>query len=307
LKAAFNGGLTETLREEILEKAEPACTLVEKIVREQKTIGKKLEDYKLEESNLPRIPTTWTWTSIGNIFEVKPGGTPSRKKPEYWNGNIPWISSGEVANCILNGTQEFITQLGVENSNAKTNPPGTVLLAMIGEGKTRGQAAILNIEAATNQNVAAIRCASTSILSKYVFFWLQSRYEKNRTRGSGGMQQALNARIIKEMPIPISPIEEQKVIVSEIERRFSVIYQIEKTIDKSLAQAEKLRQSILKKAFEGTLVPHDPNDEPASVLLERIKQKKGRSESRKKTVKGRKMKAETIMEVSGNTKQAELF
>lgn len=301
LKVAFEGELTEKLRELNCIREESASILVEKISREQKKLGKKLEDYKLEESNLPRVPITWVWAAIGNLFEVKPGGTPSRKEPEYWNGNIPWVSSGEVANCIINKTQEFITQLGVENSNAKTNAPGTVLLAMIGEGKTRGQVAILNIEAATNQNVAAIRCADTPILPKYVFFWLQSRYKKNRTRGSGGMQQALNARIIKEIPIPIPPIEEQKVIVSEIERRFSVIDQIEKIIDQSLIQAEKMRQSILKKAFEGKLVPQNPNDESASILLEKAKKERGnltasirtkrKNTSKLKTTEKRKMKS----------------
>jgi type I restriction enzyme, S subunit len=301
LKAAFEGELTVNLRELNLVKAESASTLVEIILREQKKLGKKLEDYKLEESNLPRIPVTWIWVAIGNLFEVKPGGTPLRKEPEYWNGNIPWVSSGEVANCIINETQELITQLGVENSNAKTNAPGTVLLAMIGEGKTRGQVAILNIEAATNQNVAAIRCANTPILPKYVFFWLQSRYEKNRTKGSGGMQQALNARIIKEIPIPIPPIEEQRVIVFEIERHFSVIDQIEKIIDQSLIQAEKLRQSILKKAFEGKLVPQSTNNESASILLEKAKKEKGnlaasnsikrKPTSKLKTTEMRKMKS----------------
>ena len=193
----------------------------------------------MRSQTYPEYLVTWVWVAIGNLFEVKPGGTPSRKEPEYWNGNIPWVSSGEVANCIISETQESITQLGVENSNAKMNAEGTVLLAMIGEGKTRGQVAILNIQAATNQNVAAIRCAGTPILSKYVLFWLQSRYEANRTRGSGGMQQALNARIIKEMQIPIPLIEEQKMIVSEIERRFSVIDQMEKTIDQSLILVRK--------------------------------------------------------------------
>jgi type I restriction enzyme S subunit len=125
--------------------------------------------------------------------------------------------------------------------------------------------------------------------------------------GAGVGRPNLNAPTIEAIEIPLPPLAEQNRIISEIERRFSVIDQIEKTIDQSLVQAEKLRQSILKKAFEGKLVPQDPNDEPASVLLERIKQEKGRAESRKKPEKKTKVKVETIMEVSGKTKQAELF
>jgi type I restriction enzyme, S subunit len=114
------------------------------------------------------------------------------------------------------------------------------------------------------------------------------------------------------MPIPISPLEEQKVIISEIECRFSVIDQIEKTIDQSLIQTEKLRQSILKKAFEGKLVPQELNDEPASVLLEKIKQERAKHEKNRSETPGisgkkTKMKAETIMDVTRKTKQAELF
>jgi type I restriction enzyme, S subunit len=109
-------------------------------------------------------------TSIGDVFRVTTGGTPSRANPVYWNGNVNWVSSGEVAFCRIQQTHEKITDEGVENSNAKVNPPSTVLLAMIWQGKTRGQCAILDCYAATNQNVAAIHVYETDHLPEYIYW-----------------------------------------------------------------------------------------------------------------------------------------
>ncbi len=105
------------------------------------------------------LPNGWKLSTIEDIAKVSSGGTPSRKKEEYWkNGNIPWIRTTEVQNCILNieDTKEFITETGLLKSSAKLVPKGTILLAMIGQGKTRGQVALLNFEATTNQNCATI-------------------------------------------------------------------------------------------------------------------------------------------------------
>src|SRR5207245_2906810 len=105
---------------------------------------------------------------------------PSRTNPASWDGDILWVSSGEVNFRTIEDTAEKITRDGVENSNAKINPPGTVLMAMIGQGKTRGQCAILNCHAATNQNVAAIHVYETAHLPEYVYWWLVSQYRESR-------------------------------------------------------------------------------------------------------------------------------
>jgi len=221
---------------------EPAEELLRRLGREP-----------LEGEGLPELPDGWCRTRVGDIFTVALGGTPSRSKPEYWNGDIPWVSSSEVANCHIKCTRERITKLGLEHSNAKLNPIGSVLLAMIGEGKTRGQAAILDLPSTTNQNVAGILVSETPILSDWVFYWFLSRYEQTRKSGSGGMQYALNAERIKNFTLPLSPLAEQHRIVAEVERRLSVMGEVEAAVGVTLARAERLRQAILKRAFEGKL------------------------------------------------------
>ena len=151
----------------------------------------------------------WAKTQIGAIGIVTNGSTPSRKCPEYWNGDIPWVSSGEVRNNELFFTNEKITQDGYDNSSVKLLPKGTVLIAMIGEGKTRGQSAVLSIEATTNQNIAAIVIDHGMIEPKYLWFWLQMQYRKNREKGSGSGPQALNCQRVRELEILVPSIEEQ--------------------------------------------------------------------------------------------------
>lgn len=115
------------------------------------------------------LPASWVKCRIGDIFEVEVGATPSRRHPEYWNGNINWISSGEVQFQDINETKEKITEDGLEHSSTNVHQPGTVVLAMIGEGKTRGQAAIQNIPAAHNQNTAAILVSMTPCSPEYLY------------------------------------------------------------------------------------------------------------------------------------------
>jgi type I restriction enzyme S subunit len=222
-------------------------------------------------AGLPELSEGWMWSSIGQVFDVYVGATPSRSKTEYWNGDISWVSSGEVAFCRIRETRERISNLGLENSSALVHPPGTVLLGMIGEGKTRGQSAILEIPACNNQNAAAIRVSVTPIPPEYIFRFFEGDYERTRRLSSGGNQPALNKERVKAIVFPLPPIAEQRRILTEVERRLSVIDELEMQVEANLKRAERLRQAILKHAFEGKLVPQDPGDEPASVLLERIR------------------------------------
>ena len=218
---------------------------------------------------------------IGDIFEVYIGSTPSRSVPEYWGGGIPWVSSGEVAFCRVSATRETISPLGLANSSVKVHPAGTVLLGMIGEGKTRGQAAILDIEAGNNQNSAAIRVSEAGYPPEYLFWFLVSEYEKTRSIGSGNNQPALNKSRVKDIRFPLAPLPEQVKIVASLEQAMSVTSSLKQAVSGCLARAARLRQAILKTAFEGKLVPQDPNDEPASVLLDRIRATRAQTPARR--------------------------
>jgi type I restriction enzyme S subunit len=288
LKAACEGRLVPTEAELAHAEGrtyEPASELLQRILSERrakweadlrakgKDRGKaKYDGPQLPDMNdFPKLPEGWCWAKLGAVFDIKLGGTPSRQQSSYWNGTIPWVSSGEVAFNRISATREGITEEGLNNSNVKLLPPGTVLLGMIGEGKTRGQAAVLTIDATTNQNVAAIVCSETPIPPAWIFYWLWARYEETRKSSSGGMQYALNRERIHNFDFTIPPLAEQVRIVTELERTLSVVAKIELSININLVRAERLRQAVLKRAFSGKLVPQDPNDEPASASLERIR------------------------------------
>ncbi len=256
---------------------------------EQGTKPKKPQPYKpmIDEDNETNalntvLPENWAYHKLGEIYEVYIGSTPSRKMPSYWNGNINWVSSGEVAFKNIIKTEETITEDGLNNASTNVHPVGTVMLAMIGEGKTRGQSAILEIEACHNQNTAALRVNQNCLSSKLLYNFFYYTYQETRRIGSGNNQKALNKNRISNMLMPLMSFEEQKVIVQEIESKLSVCDKIEETIETSLAKSEALRQSILKKAFEGKLlsvqelenIKNHPEYESAQALLKRIKEER---------------------------------
>lgn len=227
---------------------------------------------------LPALPTGWVWTSLGQCFEVRIGATPSRSRADFWGEDIHWISSGEVQFRRITETKECITEAGLANSSTRINSVGSVLLGMIGEGRTRGQAAIQDIAAANNQNCAAILVSETAVVPEYIYYWLWSRYEITRNAGSGNNQPALNKSRVQNLLLALPPVAEQEAIVAEIERRLSILREVEAEVEVNMKRASRLRESILKRAFEGTLVPQHPNDEPATALLVSIRQERTRRE-----------------------------
>jgi type I restriction enzyme, S subunit len=305
LKAAFEGRLTADWRAENPDKLEDPNTLLARIEMERAArYEQALDDWQeaqakwradgekgqkpakpkrpdeveglsatdLEELATP--PESWSWVPVGQIFQVFVGSTPSRKRSDFWDGDVAWVSSGEVQFCKIKNTAEKLTEAGFENMSGAMHPPGTVMLGMIGEGKTRGQAAILEIEATHNQNCAAIRVDGTPVPTLIAYYFFLYRYEITRSIGSGNNQKALNKTRIRNMPFPLCSPEEYREILQRLEAKLTNIEALQAQIDDGLARSKALRQSILKRAFSGKLVSQDPSDEPACALLGRIKAEK---------------------------------
>ncbi len=173
------------------------------------------------------INPDWEMVELGEVCEIKSGGTPNRDTKEFWeNGTIPWVKTGEINYGIIDDAEEKITELGMQNSSAKLIPRDTILMAMYGQGVTRGRVAILGIDATINQACAAFLIKDKKALNtNYLFFTLQNMYQQIRLRsdGHGGNQSNLSATIIKEFQIPLPPIEEQQTIVKAIEEELQLV------------------------------------------------------------------------------------
>ena len=151
----------------------------------------------------------WVSDSLGNIFETTSGGTPSRTEKAYWNGDVPWVTTSLVDFSVITSAEEFITSKGLKNSSAKIFPKGTVLMAMYGQGKTRGQVALLGIKAATNQACAAI-LPRKDIDPYFVFLNLAGRYEEIRGMSNSGGQENLSQGLIREIRFSFPPDNDEQ-------------------------------------------------------------------------------------------------
>ncbi len=254
---------------------------------------KYVEPAAPDTSELPDLPQGWVWATVEQLATAGTGATPLRGQTKYWQGGtIPWITSGALNDLYVEKADEFITFKALAETNTKLFPIGTLLIAMYGEGKTRGKVSELRIEAATNQACAALVFDMTALLSKpYLKLYFQKNYEDIRKQASGGVQPNLNLSIIRQTAIPLPPLPEQHRIVAEVERRLAAAKALETAVEQSLARAGRLRQMILQRAFEGRLVPQDPNDEPAERLLERIqaaRQAKAEAQRKKPVRQGSK-------------------
>jgi type I restriction enzyme, S subunit len=170
-----------------------------------------------KQTEIGPVPNSWRLSRIGDMCRLRTGGTPSRNVPEFWGGKIPWIKTGEVDNCFINGTGEYITEAALNHSNAKIFPKGTLLVAMYGQGITRGKVGIMGIAAATNQACAAIiPYDSRQLSTEYLFYFLQLHYEELRNRGHGANQKNLSMTLIKAFPVVYPDENEQQEIVSTL-------------------------------------------------------------------------------------------
>jgi type I restriction enzyme S subunit len=157
----------------------------------------------------------WLSKPIGEVFKVVTGGTPSRNTSEYWNGDVPWVKTGEVNYRVITNTEECITAIGLNESAAKLCPPGSVLVALYGQGPTRGRVGMLGIDATLNQACAAI-LPCVGFDPWFVYYYLAGKYLALRAMAQGAAQPNLNLAMIKNFPIPIPSLGEQQDRVSAI-------------------------------------------------------------------------------------------
>jgi type I restriction enzyme S subunit len=196
-----------------------------------------------------KIPRGWIWTTLDELFVIRSGGTPDRGNYNYYQGEIPWVKSGELNYDIITSTEEYITSDAVKSSSAKVFPKGTILIALY--GATVGKLGILGIPAATNQAIAGIYLSDE--ISKYVYYYLLSSRKKLLDQRQGAAQPNISQKILKELPIPIPPKELVSEIVAKIEELFSELDNSEKMLKKIINYLVVYRQSVLKSAFVGEL------------------------------------------------------
>lgn len=169
----------------------------------------------LEQSKaLPLQRADWATVTFGDetLFLVGTGGTPSTGRPDYYGSDIRWLKSGDVRGVYVEEVPQRITQLGVDNSNARVYPVGTVVLAMSGRGRTRGMSAVLKVPSACSQSVAAIVPCSNAVVPEYVHFNLASRYDELRNLTGSMDRSGLNLGIIRQLKLLLPPPPEQRAI-----------------------------------------------------------------------------------------------
>ncbi len=163
------------------------------------------------------IKSIYPVCKVSDICNIGSGGTPSRDNLEYYKGDIPWVKTGEILNNHILDTLEKITIDGADNKNLKLYPKGSLIMAMYGQGLTRGRISKLNIEATTNQACAVFYNFSNNINIDYLWFYLQNEYQRLRALASGNNQPNLNAQKIKNYPIILPPLKIQNKIANHIQ------------------------------------------------------------------------------------------
>lgn len=230
------------------------------------TSGRLTEDWRDEYQ-----PSSWQQTDVQGIALVGTGSTPLRSNPSFFaEQGTPWVTSAATGSEHITTASEFVTPEAIAAHRLKVYPAGTLLVAMYGEGKTRGQVAELDIAATINQACAAVVVDETKMLRAFVKLALQANYLQMRVLAEGGNQPNLNLSKVKGFPLPAPTIEEQSEIIRRVETLFAFADRLEARLQAARTAANRLTPALLAKAFRGELVPQDPNDEPAAELLKRL-------------------------------------
>jgi len=263
LRDAFEGKLTAQWREAHKGETEPASVLLERIKEEgRKNVqGKVKELPPLDTSDLPRLPEGWVWTRLGEVTELVLGQSPPSSTYNENGNGLPFYQGKLEFGSIYPTPRKWCT------APKKVAEKGDVLISV---RAPVGPTNICPDTSCIGRGLAAIH-GLAGLDTLFILYLMRAFEYELLGKGTGTTFDAITGDMLRNFVVPLPPLPEQPHIIEEIERRFSVADQIEKTVEQSLKQAERLRKSILKKAFEGKLVPQDPTDEPADKLLERIK------------------------------------
>lgn len=198
------------------------------------------------------LKSSYSREKMGFLTKVTSGGTPSRSNPSYWGGTIPWLKTGELHDGDIEDAEEFITHAGLLNSSAKIFPVDTILIALYGQGQTRGRTGRLAIEAATNQACCAVLPVDC-LEPQYLQYWLSSMYTELREKAHGGAQPNWNIQMIKDLEIVIPPKIIQERFIDQISRYNIKVKELTKIQQSAYSVISSLLPSLLDKAFQGKL------------------------------------------------------
>ncbi|WIT12256.1 restriction endonuclease subunit S [Paucibacter sediminis] len=198
------------------------------------------------------VPTHWAVSALSYLASIETGSTPDRAEPRYWNGSIPWLKTGEINWAPIREAEEFITEAGLANSAAKTARPGTLLMAMYGQGVTRGRVALLEIEATYNQACAAIRFGRR-LVPEFGRYFFMAAYDHVRDAGNETSQMNLSAGLIAKIRLPVPPVDEQVEVVRLLDSETAKLDVLQAEAERAIALLKERRSALIAAAVTGQI------------------------------------------------------
>lgn len=288
LKSAVEGRLTEEWRKAHPE-VEPAEKLLELILKEKQT--KAGRNYKEPSSpniiGLPKLPEGWIWATLSQIGELNRGVSKHRPRddPKLYGGPYPFIQTGDVrhASGVLGDYTQTYSEEGLKQS--RLWPKGTLLITI---AANIADTAILGFDACFPDSIVGFLTDPKKCNINFVELFIRTAKENIERYAPATAQKNINLKILSEVAVPFPPLDEQNFIVKEVECLLSIAHRTEETVKHSLNSVSHFRRSILAQAFRGKLVRQDLNDEPAIILLEKIKKERNKSKGTKEIRKRKK-------------------